>query len=1338
MKNQKNNSYNTISEKMKTTKIPLLLLVLFTGFYGQTNSMEIEEWLEPMDTICPTPFIDNLPDEVYICPDTGTIVSVTEDWFSQTWSDGSMGDSLLIERVGTYTFTAQDSAGCIFQETIIADTILPTVTLDSVICLNSLPIVFPINPNFTTVFVNGQEASELSAEQVTTAAFNEIVFRNNVGQACFFADTQLVFISENPIVAFIDPIQNFCSNDPAYQFQATPLAGIFEGTAGLSVDLNTGLFYPDSSTVGNHVLYYVFQQNGCLLFTSLAIHIDSVPSVVIDLPTTFCINDPLVPLIANPTGGVFKINGTDAIDFSPMQLGIGNHMVVYEYPVPNTSCTSTTSLMVNVQDTTAIEFFNFAQSYCQEDTMVLLQVEPMEGVFRINGNIVSDTLDASDYPAGPYILSYEYTEGVCTSMAYIDFKINAKVVSFITNLPDQVCETTTPFELNSSPAGGVYVAQDYLAPDGLFTPSNVTIPSSVIVEYNYTDPNTGCSGNSMTMVDIAFPIEIDLTLDEQIQSELSVFCSNDDNNYSLNATPGIGTFQSNDIALTTIGNTTYFNPTLASDNIVSILYTLNDICNSQTSIQAEVVAPSENVVFVGFPSEICHNVDSILLQGSPPQGVFSGPGVNGNYFYPSEAGDPGIKELFYAITDQYSCDVLISATIKVLPVTPPFILNLPDSICSASDPFQIIVSPGPGIFSGNGTYISSTGWFDPSLAPVNTAVGVSYSYTNGAGCEESITKTIFINENPTVSFFIEPSIGTTADVYCFNDETDYALVGNPSGGQFSGDGVVQIGVNYVFRPSVSDPISETIFIQYEYEDAAACSTIGEQQIKVVAPALSEISGLVPQICEDATPIALLGTPTAGQFSVNGIPLLNNEFDPTQFEVAMHHLVLYEAADNNGCLVATTENIEVVPLPMIQLSLVDDEYCQNSGPIELSAVPEGGSFQETSGVVDDQFYPNLVDPDSYPIIYNYNLEFCSNTDSFFIKVLETPPVNIINQELTHCLSDGAVSIEVDRLGGQFFVDNVEVEQFIPSEVGIGGHLVQYTFENSNECISTDVEVFNVIAAPNANFTSIYECEPNTLTFRDLSFGVSDLECEWTFDNMIIDESKEPTHTFTAAGQTAVSLQVTDENGCFAISDKLIEVPQQNKTAMLLSDTILIVGDTLYAEATASVELFNYLWTFEPGRTASDSKSSHVFTRADVYDVQLQSTDIYGCQDLITKKVFVQNELDISFEVLNVYPNPTSGIVNIELYLPESVTLKVELVNLLGQVVDNFFFGNHLNPLNRGIRTVELELDGLINGIYFIRIFKDGEFISGPINFETGNLSNEKLKYQKYLKFFYFKD
>ncbi len=76
----------------------------------------------------------------------------------------------------------------------------------------------------------------------------------------------------------------------------------------------------------------------------------------------------------------------------------------------------------------------------------------------------------------------------------------------------------------------------------------------------------------------------------------------------------------------------------------------------------------------------------------------------------------------------------------------------------------------------------------------------------------------------------------------------------------------------------------------------------------------------------------------------------------------------------------------------------------------------------------------------------------------------------------------------------------------------------------------------------------------------------------------------------------------------------------------------------------------------------------------------------------------NDLNNTISSVNVFPNPANDKVQVEMNLSQAVTIKVELVNILGEVVTVVYNNNAPS----GLLKAQVETNALSNGIYFIRV------------------------------------
>ena len=83
---------------------------------------------------------------------------------------------------------------------------------------------------------------------------------------------------------------------------------------------------------------------------------------------------------------------------------------------------------------------------------------------------------------------------------------------------------------------------------------------------------------------------------------------------------------------------------------------------------------------------------------------------------------------------------------------------------------------------------------------------------------------------------------------------------------------------------------------------------------------------------------------------------------------------------------------------------------------------------------------------------------------------------------------------------------------------------------------------------------------------------------------------------------------------------------------------------------------------------------------------------------------EGELPTGYTISNNYPNPFNPTTRIDIMLPQRSRIQIDLFNILGQEVQNKI----TKDFKLGLQHVDLELNGLANGIYFARINIDDKY------------------------------
>ncbi|SEW34405.1 PKD domain-containing protein [Chitinophaga arvensicola] len=187
---------------------------------------------------------------------------------------------------------------------------------------------------------------------------------------------------------------------------------------------------------------------------------------------------------------------------------------------------------------------------------------------------------------------------------------------------------------------------------------------------------------------------------------------------------------------------------------------------------------------------------------------------------------------------------------------------------------------------------------------------------------------------------------------------------------------------------------------------------------------------------------------------------------------------------------------------------------------------------------------------------------------------------------------------------------------------GSYTVKLTVTDASGASNTIVKenYINVWKKPAVKFNAIPPagCTPFTTTFTDGSDPGSGTiaKVTWDFGDGFIGSGNTIAHTFNKAGKYAITLTVTNSNGCtnFARVDSAVEAQ-----APIIAD--FIVADKTLCQAPADVTITNtsvgggklsYLWTFDDGTTSTEKDpGKHTFTTPGKHAITLNVTNDLGC-------------------------------------------------------------------------------------------------------------------------------
>jgi hypothetical protein len=181
--------------------------------------------------------------------------------------------------------------------------------------------------------------------------------------------------------------------------------------------------------------------------------------------------------------------------------------------------------------------------------------------------------------------------------------------------------------------------------------------------------------------------------------------------------------------------------------------------------------------------------------------------------------------------------------------------------------------------------------------------------------------------------------------------------------------------------------------------------------------------------------------------------------------------------------------------------------------------------------------------------------------------------------------------------------------------------------------------------------------------------------------------------------AVNLfDVDASNGCFFIgqSTQMAFLPLTDDitaTAVAGNGSVNLTPDGGIGGIIGDDATYTYLWS--NGATTQDLNN----VPSGTYTVTV--SDQCSEPAIVTVQVTVGTEDPASIQSFVVSPNPTAGVVTLNLALATAADVRIEVLNTLGQTLQNLNVGK-LSNLSQN-----LDLSNMAQGSYFLRVTVDGE-------------------------------
>ena len=639
---------------------------------------------------------------------------------------------------------------------------------------------------------------------------------------------------------------------------------------------------------------------------------------------------------------------------------------------------------------------------------------------------------------------------------------------------------------------------------------------------------------------------------------------------------------------------------------------------------------------------------------------------------------PGVETLYVVETNANNCTSAtadnVTITIDTLPNV--MIAALAD-ICENGGTVQLTGGmPMGGTWSAD-SGLTSGGVIDPVAIGGANTYNVVYTYTDGNGCTEDDTTSITVNPEPVVTFAAISSL-------CIDGGTFAVTGGSPAGGMYVGNGVDTLGN---FDPTVAG--AGTTTLTYNYTDANNCSSSNTSSVTVFA--LPNAGAGVDQTICFGDSVTLTATGGTTYSWSNGAGNASQSVSPA---TTTNYGVL--VTDVNGCTNTDSVMVNVNQLPTVSIGSINS-VCDGAAPVALlTGTPANGTYSGT-GVGGGVFNPS-VGAGSYVITYSFtDGNNCSNsaTTTLVVDTLPTvtfaTPANICDGSAATNLTGGLPA------GGTYSGTGVTGSQFDPVTAGgAGTYNLSYSFTDGNGCANSVTSTITVDTLPTITWTAFNDICDNApaITLSEAAPAGGSYS-----GTGVAGGQFDPAAT-GGAGNYTITYNYTDGNGCSSSDDQSITVNP--------SPVVDLGGDTTLCNNIPTVTLdagsgASYVWSLDGLTLSNTTQTINVdgATGSGTYTVVV--TNAFGCEgedEVVVDFTEICASVNTTFAdnvSVTYYPNPTTGMLNVDItgLVGEDITLTV--TNMHGQQVFNTFIENA--PSN--LRDV-IDISTEASGVYFIKL------------------------------------
>lgn len=544
--------------------------------------------------------------------------------------------------------------------------------------------------------------------------------------------------------------------------------------------------------------------------------------------TSYCTSGTALPIVSPDPGGTFTAAPgglvidpvTGEIDLDASATGF--YTITYSFGAP---CFETATDNVSIINDPDPAFTYPDISFCPTGSVLPDYIATAGGTFSVSpaGLVINAATGSIDLTTGVIGTTYTitYTVGLlCTASSTFTITISDLDDPTFAYSASSYCPTgTTSPTVISTPGGSFTVSPPGLSVNPVTGMIDLTTGAvGTTYTITYTTPAGPCSDFSSVTVTID-PLD-----DASFSYPSSTYCPT---GYALPVITGVsgGSFIISPTTMNIDDETGAIN--LGTGDVgttYTITYTTPAGPCSNTSTFDVTITPLDDPSFAYGATDYCPYGTASPTYITTPGGTFSvspaGLSVNAlTGLIDFSTAVPGTSYTITYATSPGPCNDILSLVINVLPYTDAAFSYSDFEFCAYSSISpNYILNPGGTFSASAGISInSSTGEINLAASTPGGPYDIVYTTT---GCTESDTFQLTILPLPVVAI-------TVPDLICF-ESTPVTLIGDPPGGSFSGDGVI----DDQFDPALAG--STGIYsVTYSYTDINGCTNTATGNISVI-------------------------------------------------------------------------------------------------------------------------------------------------------------------------------------------------------------------------------------------------------------------------------------------------------------------------------------------------------------------------------------------------------------------------------------------------------------------------------------------------------------------------